>query len=417
MLHEIAETFQRQSDAIESFFAEQSAGLIPPLYISCDIRSSGKKLGVIDTNLFPAGFNNLCNAYSRRASVAFSNYFNDYYPNIQKLIILSEDHTRNRYYLENVYHLKALLEGAGLEVGVAFTSERLGTEALELPLSGDKVLTMHPLKIQNGKPSAGDLRGDLILSNNDFTLGLPPLLEPLLDRIIPSPSLGWHRRRKSHHFEILQSIINDFAKRLNLDPWLLSCEFTALNISDWTDEAQLKQFATGVESIFEDIREKYRKYSIEDSPYVFIKNDAGTYGMGLIDLSDPQELFRLNRRQRNKLTSSKGGNRNDQFLVQEGIPTADFYSNLPIEPVIYMVGWESIGGFFRMNTERDAVSSLNTRGMIFSCLCLHKLDEPHEEIYLNCAEKENLVNLATVMARLASLASALEMKELKVAAA
>ena len=31
-----------------------------PLYSSVDIRDSGLKLAVVDTNLFPAGFNNLC---------------------------------------------------------------------------------------------------------------------------------------------------------------------------------------------------------------------------------------------------------------------------------------------------------------------------------------------------------------------
>lgn len=416
MLHEIAESFKKNSSIIDEFFSEKAQGLVPPLYLSCDIRNSGKKLGVIDSNLFPAGFNNLCNSYSRRASVAFRNYFNNYYPNIEKIIILSEDHTRNRYYLENVFFLKSLLESAGLATAVAFTSKALGEASLEFPLTGDQVLKMHPLKIKNSKPLAGELMGDLIISNNDFSAGIPDILQALVDRVIPSPALGWHRRRKSHHFALLRQVTTEFARRLNLDPWLLNCEFDSLNISDWTNPEELKNFSSGVERVFQKIQQKYREYQIKDSPYVFIKNDSGTYGMGLIDVSDPQELFRLNRRQRNKLSSTKGGHSSQDFLIQEGIPTADFYSNLPIEPVIYMVGWDSIGGFFRMNTERDAISSLNTRGMIFSCLCLHKIDEPHEDFYLNCAEKENLVAMATIMARLAALAGALEMKELKVAA-
>ncbi len=416
MLHKIAETFQKRKNLIEEYFMEQTQGLTPPLYLSCDIRNSGKKLGVIDTNLFPAGFNNLCNAYSRRASVAFRNYFNKYYPNYRKIVILSEDHTRNRYYLENIYHLKALLEGAGLECRAAFSAEKLGAENLDLPLSSDKVLKMYPLRVEKDLAYAGSMAGDLIISNNDFSQGIPPILEPVLNLVIPSPGLGWHRRRKSNHFNILQTLINDFAKRMDLDPWLLSCEFTALKLVDYSQEDEMIQFANGTQKVFNQIQEKYRQFNIEDSPYVFIKSDSGTYGMGMLDISDPQELLRLNRRQRNKLSSSKGGIRNEQFLVQEGIPTADFYSNLPIEPVIYMVGWEPIGGFFRMNTQRDAISSLNTRGMVFSCLCLHKLDEPHEEYYLNCAEKENLVSLSTVMARLASLAAAIENKQLKKAA-
>ncbi|MCA9405869.1 MAG: glutamate--cysteine ligase, partial [Candidatus Omnitrophica bacterium] len=31
-----------------------------PLYSSVDIRDAGFKMSVVDTNIFPAGFNNLC---------------------------------------------------------------------------------------------------------------------------------------------------------------------------------------------------------------------------------------------------------------------------------------------------------------------------------------------------------------------
>ncbi len=31
-----------------------------PLYSSVDIRDAGFKIAVVDTNIFPAGFNNLC---------------------------------------------------------------------------------------------------------------------------------------------------------------------------------------------------------------------------------------------------------------------------------------------------------------------------------------------------------------------
>jgi hypothetical protein len=76
-----------------------------------------------------------------------------------------------------------------------------------------------------------------------------------------------------------------------------------------------------------------------------------------------------------------------------------------------MVGFQVVGGFFRMNAQRDAFASLNARGMEFACLCLHKLDEPHEGAFLNCAEKGNLVSMASVLARIAALAAALEMRE------
>ena len=44
---------------IEGWFRNQWLKYPPPFYSSIDIRNSGFKIAPIDTNLFPAGFNNL----------------------------------------------------------------------------------------------------------------------------------------------------------------------------------------------------------------------------------------------------------------------------------------------------------------------------------------------------------------------
>ena len=96
MLHQIAENFLKNKPLIEGFFQEKSQGLTPPLYLSCDIRNSGQKIGVVDTNIFPAGFNNLCNAYSRLTSLALKSYFETNLPRVKNPLLLVEEHTRNR---------------------------------------------------------------------------------------------------------------------------------------------------------------------------------------------------------------------------------------------------------------------------------------------------------------------------------
>jgi glutamate--cysteine ligase len=399
-------------DRLEEFFLRESVGLTPPFYLSCDIRHSGKKIAVIDTNLFPAGFNNLCPSYSRQAVATIRNYFNKYYPSISKIILLSEEHTRNRFYLENVERLRALLVSVGVEVQVAYAGVEISTPELEVSLGDDRFLKMGRIEIRGGQPAVGDFVADLVISNNDFSQGLPPALSPIADRILPSPQLGWHRRRKGTHFGILKELVTKMAGVLEMDPWFLMGLYRSVAVKDLAAPHELKALAENVAALLSEIQLKYQEYDIADTPYAFIKNEAGTYGMGVWDVSDAEEVLRMNRRTRNKLQSAKGGVAPDAFLVQEGIPTADFYSNLPIEPVIYMIGFEPIGGFFRMNTQRDALSSLNTPGMIFSCLCLHKLDEPHEENFLNCAEKEYLVQMSMVMAKVATLAAAKEQAQL-----
>ena len=44
---------------IESWFRNQWRQTAAPFYASVDIRNSGYKISPVDTNLFPAGFNNL----------------------------------------------------------------------------------------------------------------------------------------------------------------------------------------------------------------------------------------------------------------------------------------------------------------------------------------------------------------------
>lgn len=45
--------------AIESWFRTQWRNTPAPFYTSVDLRNSGYKIAPVDTNLFPAGFNNL----------------------------------------------------------------------------------------------------------------------------------------------------------------------------------------------------------------------------------------------------------------------------------------------------------------------------------------------------------------------
>ena len=46
-------------NSIETWFRRQWIKYPPPFYSSIDIRNSGLKIAPVDTNLFPAGFNNL----------------------------------------------------------------------------------------------------------------------------------------------------------------------------------------------------------------------------------------------------------------------------------------------------------------------------------------------------------------------
>jgi len=404
-LHLISQKLNDSQEALEGYFEAEFEKTPPLLYLSCDIRNSGQKISVVDTNLYPAGFNNLCKAYTAQAVHQFKQYLQKFFPKAQKILLFTEAHTRNKFYFENISRLAEMLQAAGKEV-------EIGHPQIETsgPLSLPNItLKLHALQKQNEQVSTKEgWIPDLIISNNDFSSGPHPLLENIRQAIIPPMTLGWHSRQKSVHFQLYEKVCQEVGRISDLDPWLLSCEQELMHHIQLTETAGLQNLAKKVDEVLGRIQKKYTEYKIDSSPYVFIKNNSGTYGMGIAYVSNAEEVLNMNRRLRNKLLSSKGGGSPSEFLIQEGIPTIDSYSSYPMEPVIYMVGDQSIGGFFRLNEEKDEWSSLNTQGMAFSCLCLHKLDEPHEEPFLNCTEKANLLKVSFLLAKMAALAAARE---------
>lgn len=409
MLNPLLNVLSARADEVAAWFDGQWNGLQAPVYLSCDIRHSGHKMAVVDTNLFPAGFNNLCKVFSAETAAAFTQYFQTHYPETKRILIYAEEHTRNKFYLKNVARLQKLLTRPGVEVVLGVLGSFLTDDKMDFVLDDNEKVTLNRLKREGDILKADGFTPDLVLSNNDFSGGLPEMLAGIAQPIIPSPHLGWHRRSKTDHFTRLAAIVEKFAQAFDLDPWNLSPYFSQVKDVDFFEEKSLQAMAVEVDFLIERIRKKYEQYGINESPYVYIKNDRGTYGLGILPVFSGEEVLSLNRRKKNKLLSSKSQHGQiTQYLLQEGIPTADYYSGYPLEPVIYMVGRKDVGGFFRIHESKNELESLNAPGMTFSCLCMHKLDEPHESIFIDCCQKEGLVKASRFLGQLAALAAARE---------
>jgi len=409
LLHETYEKFQESEGTLNAYLKEEFEKTPPLFYLSCDIRNSGQKISVVDTNLFPSGFNNLCKAYTKQAVETFRRQREKRFPGAKKLLIFSEAHTRNKFYFENLKRLSEILETGGAEVRVGSSMGDFPEDPYPVYLEGDKKLVLHRLLRRGSRVALSDgWTPDLIVSNNDFSSGEEALLQNIEQPVTPSMQLGWYWRKKNDHFRLFNQIAEEVAGLLKIDPWLISCISTHEENVDFGDDASLRRLADTVDQTLHRIRKKYEEYGIEQTPYVFVKNNSGTYGMGVTYVMSGSEILGMNRKTRNKMLSGKGGAKVLGYLIQEGIVTADFYSGYPIEPVIYLGEDTPVGGFFRLNEEKDEWSSLNTKGMAFSCLCLHKLDQPHEEPFLRCMEKETLVKMSFYLARLAALAAARE---------
>ncbi|HEX5036452.1 MAG TPA: glutamate--cysteine ligase [bacterium] len=423
MIEELAQKLQERSRAVDDWYRDRLKalpGAEPPVYSSVDVRNSGFKIGVVDTNLFPAGFNNLCETYSDQAAVAFREFFRKWHPSVGKVLLLPEEHTRNLFYWKNVDALVRMLEEAGIEVRVGSASTQFSDDPFVIPLAGPeenaakaRQVSVQKIDWKDGFLRTGDFVPDLILINNDLSGGIPDYLKDVKQILLPSPYLGWHSRRKSEHFHHNALLLEEVSRVLDMDPWLMGPVSSVETGVDLTDEICLKRLKDAADRLLDRIREKYRQYGIAKDPYLFVKSDSGTYGMGLIHVDSGDRLLSLNRKLRNKLESSKGGRRVGEYLLQEGIPTADLYRGKPIEPVVYLVGGEAVGTFFRIHDQKDEKESLNAPGMSFACLCFHQVKPSGKTYHLTCGDKNQMFAAAAFLGKVASLASVLELHRLQ----
>ena len=101
---------------IESWFRKQWVKYPAPFYTSIDLRNSGYKIAPIDTNLFPAGFNNLDRNLEFLYVSAIQHALERISPTMNKVLLIGESHTRNKFYNDNIHYLSNLIHKAGYQI-------------------------------------------------------------------------------------------------------------------------------------------------------------------------------------------------------------------------------------------------------------------------------------------------------------
>ncbi len=368
-LEEIERHILDHQDDIEIWFRQQFIQSPAPFYASVDLRNAGFKLSPVDTNLFPAGFNNLNPASKPLCIQAFQIALERFCPEAKGIVIIPESHTRNLFYLENIATIQDYISLAGYRCSLGSLREDI-TSATEFKLPSGRDITLHPIKRQNDKISIGDFTPCAIVLNNDLSAGRPPILEGLSQDLIPPMDLGWSNRFKSDHFEIYDDVANCFADLIDIDPWLINSLFTNCGAIDFMKREGEECLADNTEALLAKIQQKYDLFGIDEEPYVVIKADQGTYGMGVMVATSAADVHQLNRKQRSRMASSKGGTTITEVIVQEGVPTNETWgeTRLTAEPVVYMIDHYVVGGFYRMHEKKSATENLNAPGMSFEPL-------------------------------------------------
>ncbi len=408
MLQTFLTLFAEREKEIKEWLNHYREPLKDPIYASVDLRNAGFKMSPVDTNIFPAGWNNLCHRSRRTAAEKLSVFIAQSYPGTKKIMILPEHHTRNTYYLTNLSQLLEIVELAGFEAKIGNFSPENQESRLELETSEGRKITEHQVERKGDLLIADGWSADLYLLNNDLSGGIPEILKKLDRPLIPAPYGGWHTRIKSDHFHYYQILVTMFCEEFGLDPWLLSAYFDHMDEVDLSSEKSLKMLAEKADALLEKIGKKYAEYGVKDTPFLFIKNESGTYGMGITTVESGKEILEFNRDERKKMSTGKDKVKITKLILQEGVPTVEKLEGHISEPVLYMIASEVIGGFFRIHSERSERENLNTPGMTFSKMCIHDLKKYRND-YDTSITTEAMLPIYTIIAELASIATGYEL--------
>jgi glutamate--cysteine ligase len=408
-LLELEQRILNEQPTIERWLRTQWLEHTIPFYSSVDLRNSGFKLAPVDTNLFPGGFNNLNPVFWPLCVQAAQSAIEKICPEARGVLLIPENHTRNQFYLQNVSQLSQILRSAGLKVRIgSLLPEITQPTALLLPNGGS--LTLEPIVRKGNRLAMADgFDPCVVLLNNDLSAGVPDILKNLEQNVLPPIEAGWTTRRKSQHFAAYDRVAGEFAKLLNIDPWLINPYFAMCGEVDFHARTGEECLALQVDTVLQQIRAKYAEYGVKEDPFVIVKADAGTYGMGIMTVKDASEVRDLNRKQRNKMAVVKEGLSVSDVLVQEGVYTFETINDAVAEPVIYMVDHFVVGGFYRVHTERGVDENLNAPGMSFVPLAFEDCCTLPDT---NCEPDDvpNRFYAYGVVGRLAMLAAAVELE-------
>ncbi|HZR04141.1 MAG TPA: glutamate--cysteine ligase [Burkholderiales bacterium] len=407
---ELEQQILNHHDEIEHWFRSQWQEHETPFYASVDLRNSGFKLAPVDTNLFPGGFNNLKPDFLPLCVQAAMVGIQKLCPDAKRVLLIPENHTRNTFYLQNVVQLQSILRMAGMKVRIGTLLPDV-TRPTPLELPGGHKLTLEPLVRRGNRIGLEGFDPCVVLLNNDLSAGVPSILQNIEQQVIPPLYAGWSTRRKSRHFDAYRNAADEFGKLIAIDPWLIDPYFATCGQINFQERKGEECLTGHVEMILQQIRSKYAEHGIDREPFVIVKADAGTYGMGIMTVKDPADVVDLNRKQRNKMAVVKEGLEVTEVLVQEGVYTFETVNDAVAEPVIYMIDQFVVGGFYRVHTGRGQDENLNAPGMHFEPMpfegtCLL----PDLESNSDCAP--NRFYAYGVIARLALLAASLELEQM-----
>lgn len=375
----------RNLDKIYEWFGRLRKDVDVPFYSSYDIRDSGHKVVNVDANIYPAGFNNICSTDRENCGPLIKSYISRHYgDDAKKLLVLTEEHTNNPYYWDNVGTLRRLIAEAGLEVKLAVPRAQ-NHEPFMMKSASLGDVEVAAAVVENGRITVPGYTPDVVISNNDFSEFYPEWGE-ITSRLNPPRELGWYQRKKSTYFKHYNQLSTEFAQLIDVDPWLLTVETELFENFDMAEEDSKEKLAVRVDAMLERLRADYAQRGISDEPVLFVKNNSGTYGLAVMRVQSGADIRALNYKTRKKMKAAKGGRDVEEVILQEGVASIVQTEGITAEPTIYLLGCQLAGGFLRSHADKGPTESLNSPGAVYKRLCVSDLKvsvegHPLENVY------------------------------------
>jgi glutamate--cysteine ligase len=409
-INELEQRILESLPAIERWFRLEWMEHTPPFYTSVDVRNAGFKLAPVDTNLFPAGFNNLTVEMLPLAVQAAMAAIEKICPEAKNLLLIPEKHSRNTFYLANVQRLMQIFHMAGLNVRLGTLDETI-KQPTEIALPDGSSLTLEPLVRTRGRLGLKNFDPCTILLNNDLAAGVPKALSNLHEQyLLPPLHAGWATRRKTNHFQAYEEVAKKFAKLLGMDPWLINPMFARCGEVNFSDGSGRECLMTNAESLLGKVRRKYKEYGIQEKPFIIVKANAGGHGTGIMTVRDPKDMADLSRCARHALGANEDGHEVCDVILQEGVPTYERVNDAVAEPVVCMIDRYVVGGFYRVNAERGVDENLDAPGARFVPLAFAEHNQLPKPGAKPGASAPNRFYMYGVIARLGLVAASYELE-------
>ena len=204
LVEELDKSIGKKREEISRWVESHCEKVMVPLYSSVDLRFSKHKIAPIDTNVFPAGFNNLSAGFRKNAGKLFREYLLSSYPSAKKILLVPELNTKNAHYWENVWVIKSILEDEGYEVRVGIANEEFRRETASFTSASGQVIEAKRVFQEEGSAVIDGFVPDIIMINNDFSEKCPKNPAQFAPACLAARRDRMAREKKGCAFRVLQ---------------------------------------------------------------------------------------------------------------------------------------------------------------------------------------------------------------------